>query len=90
MPNTMGKKAGYHLSEIPKGELGELSKLREELDEAIDAEAQGCRLMVLVELSDMLGAIRLYLERHHPGYTLDDLQTMADITRRCFENGHRS
>lgn len=83
-------KQGYHTTDIPKGAVGELSKVREELLEAMDAEAQGCRLMVLVELSDMLGAVRLYMEKYHPGYTMDDLLKMSDITRRVFENGHRS
>src|SRR5690349_11874380 len=32
---------GYHKAPIAKGELGQLSKIQEELDEAKDAEAQG-------------------------------------------------
>lgn len=81
--------AGYHVTKFDKGELGELSKIREEIDEAIDAEIQGSRIMVLLELSDMMGAVRLYLEKHHEGYALDDLIRMSEITRRAFENGHR-
>lgn len=81
--------AGYHVTDIKKGEIGELSKVHEELEEAIDAEFQGCRVMLLVELSDMLGAIEAYLEKHMPGITLDDLRSMSDVTRRAFRSGAR-
>ena len=80
---------GYHLVKIPKGELGELSKLREELTEAEDAEEQQSTIMVLVELSDLYGAMEAYLARHHPTITMDDLKTFAAITRRAFANGRR-
>jgi phosphoribosyl-ATP pyrophosphohydrolase len=80
---------GYHLSHIEKGILGELSKVSEELAEAIDAEEQGVKVMVLVELSDLLGAIEAYLERYHGGTTLQDLIDMKDVTKRAFKNGRR-
>jgi hypothetical protein len=81
---------GYHLAAITKGQLGEISKLREEIDELADAEAQGARVMALVELSDLVGAVKAYLEAHYPGFTLTDLDIMADITARAFRNGRRS
>lgn len=87
MPEERGP--GYHLKPIAKGELGELSKLDEELAELHDAAAQGVKIMELVELSDLYGAMRLYLERHHPGTTMADLEKMNDVTRRAFLNGHR-
>ncbi len=80
---------GYHLTEIKKGELGELSKIQEELDEVKDAAAQGVKVMELVELSDMIGAVVRYLERHHPMTTLHDLIAMHTVTRRAFESGRR-
>lgn len=80
---------GYHLREIKRGKLGELSKIQEELDEAKDAEEQGVRIMLLVELADMIGAIEGYLEKHFPGMTLDDLKGMSNVTRRAFESGAR-
>jgi hypothetical protein len=80
---------GYHIAKIPKGTIGQLSKIREELLEAEDAEQQGCKLMVLLELSDMVGAIEAYLEAQHPGMTLQDLQQMAAITQRAFRSGLR-
>lgn len=81
--------AGYHLSEPTRGEFGELSKVFEELEELIDADAQNAKLMVLQELSDVLGAIEGYLNKHHPSITLQDLIIMKDITKRAFESGAR-
>jgi hypothetical protein len=80
---------GYHLSPIPCGVLGEASKVLEEALELVDAERQDARIMELVELSDLLGAVRAFMDRRHPGYSIDDLKVFSDITRRAFENGHR-
>lgn len=80
---------GYHLVAIQKGELGELSKIQEELDELKDAMAQGSRIMAAVELADLVGAIDAFLTRHLPGITLDDLRTFSAITQRAFQNGRR-
>lgn len=80
---------GYHLVAINKGELGELSKIQEELDELKDAMAQGSRIMAAVELADLVGAIDAFLTRHLPGITLDDLRTFSAITQRAFQNGRR-
>lgn len=80
---------GYHVTAIRKGEIGELSKIQEELDEVRDAVEQGAKVMVLVELSDMVGAIESFLEKHHRGTSLDDLLKMSEITRRAFRNGAR-
>jgi hypothetical protein len=80
----------YHLKKIPKGELGKLSKIQEELLEAIDAEEQGVDIMILIELSDVIGAIEAYLLRKYAGYVgLDDLKRMSDCTKRAFTSGHR-
>lgn len=81
--------AGYHKSHISKGELGELSKIDEELHEAYDASSQGVKLMVLIELSDLYGAIESYLEKHHPDTTMNDLKRMSDATKRAFKSGER-
>ncbi len=81
--------AGYHLKEIKKGEVGELSKIYEEVEEIKDAAEQGVDVMLLVELSDLVGAITLYLEKHHPSITIEDLQKMSNVTRRAFESGGR-
>lgn len=80
---------GYHLTSIEKGVIGESSKLLEEVRELIDAEQQDCKLMALLELADLVGAIELYLTNHAPSFSLNDLIKMSTITRRAFENGHR-
>lgn len=80
---------GYHITEIKKGALGELSKLQEELDELRDAQAQQCKIMELVELSDLYGAIEQYIEKYHPGISMSDLATMSNITKRAFLSGRR-
>lgn len=82
-------KPGYHLAPITKGELGEVSKIQEELDELKDALAQDSKIMALVELADVFGAMEAYLNCHHPGVNVSDLKTFADITKRAFDNGHR-
>lgn len=50
--------SGYHLSPIPRGTYGDLDKVYEEIEELKDAEAQGNRVMTLLELSDTIGARR--------------------------------
>ena len=79
----------YHLQPIPTGQYGEISKIEEELLELKDAHAQGVKIMELNELSDLIGAIEGYLEKHHSGIALDDLIAMKKTTRRAFESGHR-
>jgi hypothetical protein len=83
-------KPGYHLVTIPKGVLGEISKIREELDELTDAMAQGSRIMAMVELSDMMGAVQAFMDKHLPGVTMEDLLTFSSITTRAFANGRRT
>lgn len=80
---------GYHKKIIKKGVLGECSKIREELEELEDAIEQNNKIMALVELSDLYGAIKLYLEKHHPSIEMEDLKTMNDATARSFMIGHR-
>lgn len=81
--------AGYHVKPIPKGQLGYSSKLMEEVLELQDAESQACKIMTLVELSDLLGAMSAYLRTNFPGMTIRDLEIMSQITERAFANGHR-
>lgn len=45
---------GYHITPITKGKVGELSKVLEEVNEALDAEQQNCDVIVLLELSDVI------------------------------------
>lgn len=80
---------GYHLAKIEKGVLGELSKVREELDELFDAEAQDARIMQLCEAADLVGALRAWLRKYHCDVTLEDLVRMADLNERAFKSGRR-
>lgn len=80
---------GYHLVAISKGELGELSKIQEELDELKDAMQQGSKIMAAVELADLMGAVQAFMHKHLPGTTLADVLTFTDITERAFANGRR-
>jgi hypothetical protein len=80
---------GYHLKPIPKGKFGEVSKIEEELAEIKDAEEQGNRLMVLVELSDLIGAVQGYLNKHYVDFELSDLIKMSEATSRAFLDGTR-
>lgn len=81
------ERPGYHLREIPRGVLGETSKIREELEELEDAEAQGVRLMAMVEMADLYGALQARAAKY--GVTMQDLSAMNAVTERAFQNGRR-
>lgn len=81
---------GYHLRHIDKAPVGTIGKVLEEALEAIDADEQDAAVMVLVELSDLVGAVKHYLAANHPTVVLADLEKMADITARAFRSGRRS
>jgi phosphoribosyl-ATP pyrophosphohydrolase len=83
-------RGGYHLKPIHKGVFGEASKIEEETLEFLDALRQKNDVMALVELSDLLGAMRGWLAKHHPTVTIEHLATMNEATTRSFVNGHRS
>lgn len=68
---------GFHKVNIIKGVYGELSKIKEELDEAYDALEQGQDLMLLIELSDMIGAIEGVAKKY--GFTIEQLQKFAKL-----------
>lgn len=46
--------------------------------------------MALIELSDMCGAISLYLEKHHPSINIEDLLVMSEATASAFQDGTRT
>ena len=78
---------GYHNKYIERGEFGEFSKIKEEFLEAEDAFEQDNKVMLLVELSDLLGAIEGYCEKHN--MKLEDLIKMKEATKRAFNDGTR-
>lgn len=57
---------GYHLRDIPKGVLGNFSKVEEEFEEFIESFfEQKCLIMAFVELSDLIGALEHYYQHQH-------------------------
>ncbi len=83
------KKFGYHVRDIPKGKVGEPSKIIEEAYEILDAHEQGVKVMTQVEMSDLYGALDRYREKYHSELTMKDLHAMYKVTRRAFDNGKR-
>ena len=69
----------FHKREIHKGKYGEISKILEEVEEAIDSEEQGLRLMTLIELSDILGAVDGVLKKQFPNFTAEELLAFARL-----------
>jgi phosphoribosyl-ATP pyrophosphohydrolase len=87
---TANDKIGYHFRrDIPKARYGTFEKIIEEFAELRDAKDQNCKLMVLQEMSDLIGAMEGYLIEEKMNITIDDLIKMKDITKRVFENGRR-
>lgn len=82
-------KVGYHNSIIAKEKVGTFFKIIEEVEEAKDAILSGNTVMELVELSDLYGAIELYLKEKYPDVTMNHLKIMSNVTQRAFENGRR-
>lgn len=81
---------GYHKAIIPKGIVGEFSKITEEYHECLDALEQDQKIMLLVELSDLIGAIDLFLNNHYASITLQDLINMSKLTQKVFKDGTRT
>jgi phosphoribosyl-ATP pyrophosphohydrolase len=79
---------GYHLRSIEKGILGDVSKIKEEVEELLDANEQGSLIMCLVECSDIYGALEAYVQSK--GLTMQDLELFSEITKRAFRNGKRN
>jgi hypothetical protein len=78
---------GYHLRPIKKGVYGEFSKIQEEIEELQDAHEQDNRILEIVEITDLLGAIDGYLIKNN--LTLDDAVQMMRLTQKAFEEGDR-
>lgn len=79
---------GYHKVKITKGQIGELSKIKEELAELEDSLQQGVKIMATVELADLYGAIEEYALKHF-NLSMVDLKAMSDVTKRAFKDGTR-
>jgi hypothetical protein len=79
---------GYHTRIITKGKMGEFSKVEEEIQELLDAREQNVKVMELIELSDLLGAIEAYVGAKY-NLTLPDLLAMMEKTKQAFKDGTR-
>lgn len=77
----------YHSVHIPKGQLGEITKIEEELLELKDSINQKVKIMELCEISDLYGAIEAYVNKHHPEITMNDIISMSNKTKYAF--GHK-
>jgi hypothetical protein len=78
---------GYHVATITKGVLGESSKIQEELEELRDAERQGVKILIECELADIYGALEHCAKSY--GLSMHDLEDMAHLTEKAFQEGER-
>lgn len=78
---------GYHLRTFEKGKLGEYSKIREEFEELSDAVEQNNKVLIICELTDMIGAIEEYAKQFN--LTIGDLKQFSDATKSAFKEGKR-
>lgn len=79
---------GYHKNKIPKGKLGDASKIREEYLEWKDANEQGDPILELCELSDLVGAIKHYcIDKHN--ISLMEVIQFNNKTEQAFKDGTR-
>jgi CobQ-like glutamine amidotransferase family enzyme len=77
----------YHTKPIPKGTLGEFSKITEEFLELQDAADQQHPVLQICEMCDLIGAIEAYAKKYN--LTLVDLIQMKESTRTAFRDGQR-
>lgn len=80
---------GYHNDIIHKTEVGTIDKIYEEYNEIVDAINSNNKIMELVELSDLYGAIEMYISNRFNNITMEDLKIMSDSTVKAFKNGRR-
>lgn len=79
---------GYHIRKIEtEGKYGEASKIREELEEFEEAMEQNNKIMALLELSDLYGALEGVAVKM--GSNMAELRKMSSATKRAFQNGLR-
>lgn len=78
---------GYHNNEIPKGILGEFSKIEEEFLELKDAHEQDHKILQICELADLVGAIEAYAKKWN--LTIEDVLQMKASTEGAFKDGSR-
>ena len=75
---------GYHIRNIPRGTLGEWSKVSEEIEEIIDALEQNLKPMVLIELCDCLGAIHSHAN-HEEEFNFENWVYITSTERNQYQ-----
>lgn len=83
-----GYSLGYHLKTIDRGKYGEFSKVQEEWEELKDSIEQNNKILELIEICDLVGAIEAYCENHHHA-TLKQIIDFSNVTKRAFRDGTR-
>ena len=78
---------GYHKTKIEKGTLGYMSKVQEEIHEFDDAILQNNKIMAMLEMSDIYGALEEVALTYN--LTMKDLKIMSDATKSAFKDGTR-
>lgn len=78
---------GYHKVEIAKGKIGEFSKIKEEFEELTDAVGQQNKVLIICELTDLIGAVEEYIKQYN--LTIQDLKDFSDLTKSAFKEGKR-
>jgi hypothetical protein len=71
----------FHKKEIKKGIYGDLSKVKEEIEEYEDAISQNCKIMSDLELADIYGALEGLANSHN--LSMADLKSMSDLTKKA-------
>lgn len=79
---------GYHNKVINRGDFGEFSKIIEEFEELQDAHEQEDVILQMCEMSDLIGAIEAYAEKHLK-VSLSDIIKFKEKTKSSFEEGKR-
>ena len=84
----MNEITGYHINKIDKGTLGKFSKIREEFQELEDAYKQNDDILMICECSDLIGAIKHFIEDNY-NISLDSLLMFNKKTEAAFMSGKR-
>lgn len=81
----------YHKNKnIKKGTVGEFSKIAEEFEELKDAVEQDDKILILCEISDLLGAVELYLSKNfYESISFENCIAFSRKTQNAFREGTR-
>lgn len=78
---------GYHTRKIEKGVVGEFSKIEEEFNELKDGVEQDDKILIICELTDLIGAIEEFSKKYN--LSLEDLIKFSNKTKTAFKDGQR-